>query len=240
MPSPFRIYIGRQHDRAVETVALAVAAAPYAAARWHNHPDPPAVGSAGRAGEVDAALTKALPRLLREVREVVGERRVTIVFDRGGWSPKLFGTMIKDGFDLLTYRKGRCRRINERRFIRRRAQLDGRWVDYLLHDQPVGFLKGKLRLRQVTRLCDGGHQTQVITSRWDLRDIEVAYRMFSTSMRRTIRCTASRRGGSSTVITIATALIAFTMLSVFSAAVRVVASPTKFQVCTHRWHPTRE
>src|SRR6201988_2592489 len=28
-------------------------------------------------GEVDAALTKAMPRLLREVREVVGERRVT-------------------------------------------------------------------------------------------------------------------------------------------------------------------
>src|SRR5258707_5010543 len=129
-------------------------------------------------GEVNAALTKALPRLLREVRDLVGEQRVTIVFDRGGWSPKLFGTMIKDGFDLLTYRKGRCRRINERRFIRRRAELDGRSVDYLLHDQPVGFLKGKLRLRQVTRLCDDGHQTQVITSRWDLRDIEVANRMF--------------------------------------------------------------
>ena len=129
-------------------------------------------------GEADAALTKALPRLLREVRELVGERRVTIVFDRGGWSPKLFDTMIKDGFDLLTYRKGRCRRINERRFIRRHAELDGCWVDYLLHDQPVRFLKGKLRLRQVTRLCDDGHQTQVITSRCDLRDIEVAYRMF--------------------------------------------------------------
>jgi transposase len=129
-------------------------------------------------GEVNAALTKALPRLLREVRDLVGERRVTVVFDRGGWSPKLFDTMVKDGFDLLTYRKGRCRRINERRFIRRRAELDGCWVDYLLHDQPVRFLKGKLRLRQVTRLCDDGHQTQVITSRCDLRDIEVAYRMF--------------------------------------------------------------
>ena len=88
-------------------------------------------------GEVDAALTKALPRLLREVRDLIGERRVTIVFDRGGWSPKLFATMIKDGFDLLTYRKGRCRRIHERRFIRRHAELDGCWVDYLLHDQPV-------------------------------------------------------------------------------------------------------
>jgi transposase len=129
-------------------------------------------------GEVDAALTKAMPRLLREVREVVGERRVTIVFDRGGWSPKLFAAMIKDGFDVLTYRKGRCRRINERRFVRRRAVLDGCSVDYLLHDEPVRFLKGRLRLRQVTRLCDGGHQTNVITSRWDLRDIEVAYRMF--------------------------------------------------------------
>ena len=129
-------------------------------------------------GEVDAALTKAMPRLLREVREVIGDRRVTIVFDRGGWSPQLFAEMIKSGFDVLTYRKGHCRRINERRFIRRRAQLDGRLVDYLLHDQPVRFLKSKLRLRQVTRLCDGGHQTNVITSRWDLRDIEVAYRMF--------------------------------------------------------------
>jgi transposase len=129
-------------------------------------------------GEVEAALTKAMPRLLREVREVVGERRVTIVFDRGGWSPKLFAAMIKSGFDVLTYRKGHCRRINEQRFIRRRAKLDGRLVEYFLHDQPVRFLKGRLRLRQVTRLCDGGHQTNVITSRWDLRDIEVAYRMF--------------------------------------------------------------
>ncbi len=81
--------------------------------------------------------------------------------------------------DLPTHCKGRCRRINESSFIRRRAKLDGRWVDYLLHDEPVRFLKGRLRLRQVTRLlCDGGHQTNVITSRWALRDIEVAYRMF--------------------------------------------------------------
>jgi hypothetical protein len=67
--------------------------------------------------------------------------------------------MIKDGFDLLTYRAGQCRRIHERRFTRRRTEFDGRSVDYLLHDQPVGFLKGRLRLRQVTRLCDDGHQS---------------------------------------------------------------------------------
>jgi hypothetical protein len=51
-------------------------------------------------------------------------------------------------------------------------------VEYLLHDQAVRFLKGKLRLRQVTRLTETGHQTAVLTSRWDLRDIVIAYRMF--------------------------------------------------------------
>ena len=129
-------------------------------------------------GEVDAALSKAFAHLLQQVRAVVGERRVTIVFDRGGWSPKLFQRMIQQGFDILTYRKGKTRRIHERRFVRRRAKLDGRWVSYDLHDQPVRFLKGKLRLRQITRLCDTGHQTQVITNRSDLRDIEIAWRMF--------------------------------------------------------------
>jgi hypothetical protein len=129
--------------------------------------------------ELDPSLAKAFPQLLKEVRAAVGERQVTIVFDRGGWSPKLFRSLIEQGFHLLTYRKGKSRRIHERRFVRRRAKLDGRRLSYDLHDQPVRLLKGKLRLRQITRLCeDGSHQTQILTSRWDLRDIEVAYRMF--------------------------------------------------------------
>ncbi len=126
----------------------------------------------------NAGMVKMLPEILGQLRQLVGERGLTIVFDRGGWSPTLFRELIKDGFDILTYRKGRSRGINEKRFVRRRAKLDGRWVSYRLHDQNVWFLKGKLRLRQVTRLSDNGHQTQVLTSRWDLRDIEVAYRMF--------------------------------------------------------------
>ncbi len=128
--------------------------------------------------EANAGLVKMLPEVLGEVRKLVGDRRVTIVFDRGGWSPKLFRKMIKDGFDILTYRKGKSRRISEKRFVTRRAKLDGRWVNYQLHDQAVRFLKGRLRLRQVTRLLDDGHQTRVLTSRWDRRDIEIAYRMF--------------------------------------------------------------
>jgi hypothetical protein len=70
------------------------------------------------------------------------------------------------------------RRIAEKRFVWRTAKLDGRPVKYRLHDQAVRFLRGKLRLRQVTRLTDDGKQTPIVTSRWDLRDVVVAYRMF--------------------------------------------------------------
>jgi hypothetical protein len=82
------------------------------------------------------------------------------------------------GFDLLTYRKGGIRHIAEKRFTMHKARLDGRRVQYLLQDQPVRFLKGKLRLRQVTRLTETGHQTPMVTSRWDLRAIVIAHRMF--------------------------------------------------------------
>ncbi len=129
--------------------------------------------------EANAAMTRMLVPILEEVRSLIGpRRRVTIVFDRGGWSPQLFQKLLAMGFDILTYRKGRVRRIAEKRFVWRTAKLDGRPVKYLLHDQPVRFLRGKLRLRQVTRLTDNGKQTPILTSRWDLRDIVVAYRMF--------------------------------------------------------------
>lgn len=128
--------------------------------------------------EANEGLAHMLPPVLAELRGLVGERRVTVVFDRGGWSPKLFMVIIAQGFDILTYRKGRCRRIPPGHFRDCAAVIDNREVAYRLADQGVWLLGGRLRLRQVTRLGDDGHQTHVITSRRDLPTIEVAYRMF--------------------------------------------------------------
>jgi hypothetical protein len=129
--------------------------------------------------EANAGLVKMPPAILGEVRSLIGERRVTVVFDRGGYSPKLFQKLIGEGFDILTYRKGRFPRIAKKRFQQLRSVIDGREVTYVLADQGVHFLRGKLRLRQVTRLAeDDNHQTPILTSRRDLSAIEVAYRMF--------------------------------------------------------------
>ena len=57
--------------------------------------------------EPSDSLAGELRRLLPDLRQVVGEgRRVTVCFDRGGWSPALFADITGAGFDLLTWRKG--------------------------------------------------------------------------------------------------------------------------------------
>jgi transposase len=129
--------------------------------------------------EANAGMVKMLPMVLAQIRALIGQRRVTVVFDRGGFSPKLFVWLIDQGFDVLTYRKGRCPRVPGKRFRRRVGRLDGQRVAYVLADQEVRLLRGKLRLRQVTRLREHGHQTAVLTSRRDLPALEVAYRMFA-------------------------------------------------------------
>jgi hypothetical protein len=127
--------------------------------------------------EANAGMVKMLPTVLEQVRALIAERRITVVFDRGGFSPKLFLQLIANGFDILTYRKGASPRVAKCRFSLHEEVIDGRMLSYTLADQEVRLLAGKLRLRQVTRLRDD-HQTPVLTSRRDLSPVEVAFRMF--------------------------------------------------------------
>jgi hypothetical protein len=170
-----RVYHGK-HTIPKAHVARRRLAAPATTDYWVNdkHGDPLFVVTA----EANSGMVKVLPILLSQVRAMIGNRRLTVVFDRGGYSPKLFLRLVESGFDILTYRKGRCPPVLRKRFRMHEGRLDGRALSYVLADQQVRFLKGKLRLRQVTRLTDSGHQTQVLTSRRDLKALEVAFRMF--------------------------------------------------------------
>jgi hypothetical protein len=128
--------------------------------------------------DANAGLVKMLPKILQELRRLMGRRRLTVVFDRGGFSPRLFQQILAAEFDLLTYRKGRYRLIPRKAFRPHRTIVQGRTITYVLADQEVRLLKGKLRLRQVTRRMDNGHQTPILTSRRDLSAAQVAYRTF--------------------------------------------------------------
>jgi hypothetical protein len=147
--------------------------------------------------EVNAKLTQVLEPILADVRRLVGDgRRMTVVFDRGGFSPKLFARLIDAGFDVITYRKGNVNKLRSTRFATVREKIDGLWQEYTICDRPrvrVGTLpaekksprwkRGKAKkrylwMREVRVLRDGGRQTPILTNRQDPSAAMVAYRMF--------------------------------------------------------------
>ena len=137
-----------------------------------------------------ASTAAEIRRLLPDIRELVDGRRTTIVFDRGGWSPTLFAHLADERFDLLTYRKGKVRRepasaftvhtFTDERGIEHQWELADRNVRIRLPDAQAKRRGRKtLLLRQIVRRCPGGHQTAILTSRFDLSAAEIAGRMFN-------------------------------------------------------------
>jgi Helix-turn-helix domain len=142
--------------------------------------------------EPSDSLAGELRRLLPQLRQVVGAgRRVTVCFDRGGWSPALFADITAAGFDLLTWRKGPAPDLPADTFTAVTCADDrGRDHQYDLADTTVtlriseGPRKGQaVSLRQVTRRVParggGIRQIHALTSRTDLAAGEVCWRLAS-------------------------------------------------------------
>lgn len=145
--------------------------------------------------EMNAALTQVLEPILEQVKAVMpAGQRPTVLFDRGGFSAKLFRRLIDGGFDVITYRKGKRRPLPRGSFSEHTLEIDGRNCKYQLCDQAtvrVGRLRPKrkkrrrgelpqyLWMRQVTVLREDGGQTPVLTNRTDLEAALVVYRLFA-------------------------------------------------------------
>jgi transposase len=148
--------------------------------------------------EPSSSLAGQIRGLLPQLRAIAGEgRKVTLCFDRGGWSPDLFADIADAGFDLLTYRKNDAGQdtpaLPASAFATASwAGDDGRQHAYDLADATAdlaittGRHKGRvLSLRQVTRRkpAPGGtdRQVHILTTRQaaDLPAAGVIYRMTS-------------------------------------------------------------
>lgn len=143
---------------------------------------------------MNAGLTQVLEAIVTEAKQwVPAGQRLTVLFDRGGWSVKLFARLIALGVDVITYRKGTHKKLPRSQFVAQRVAAAGGDKLYWLHDQPrvrVGRLRSHRRqrcagvgpeylwLRQVTVLRDDGRQTAIVTSRTDLEAVAVAWRLF--------------------------------------------------------------
>jgi transposase len=124
--------------------------------------------------EAHPSLANVILPILEAAQELTGKRRLTMVFDRGGWSPTLFALLAEREVDFLTYRKGKYEAVPVDAFKLIPAPTGG--PDWLLHDSEVE-LKSGMTVRQITRL-KGTHQTPIITTRRDLPAEVLAARMF--------------------------------------------------------------
>jgi hypothetical protein len=127
----------------------------------------------------DGLLSMMDETILPEVRKLVGEeRRVTVIFDREGWSPKMFARWGERKFDVMTYRKGKYEAWPKGCFSEVEVDVYGKKVRYQLGERSVLLGRG-LWMREVRRLCESGHQTSVMSTRQDIEMEEIAVRMFS-------------------------------------------------------------
>jgi transposase len=144
--------------------------------------------------EMNAGLTQVLEAIVTEAQQLVpAGQRLTVLFDRGGWSPRLFARLQAVGVDIITYRKGKRRPLPFSHFSTHQVHEDGQDKTYWLCDQPrvrVGRLRPRrqrrrlagepayLWLRQITVLREDGRQTVIVTNRTDLTAGEVVRRLF--------------------------------------------------------------
>ncbi len=142
--------------------------------------------------EPGASLATELRDLLPELRTAVGDdRRVLVGFDRGGWSPDLFKHMAERGFDVLTWRKGASKNVEEKLFaevthIDEHGQTRKWSVADTVVDLPLAATKKTgevLNIRQLSRIVaatgGGTRQIHILTTDLTMGAGEVVYRMGS-------------------------------------------------------------
>jgi hypothetical protein len=114
---------------------------------------------------VDSSFHDALvKRVLPEIREVVGDRRVRIVFDREGWSRELFGDLLRLNFDFITYRKGTYEPLPENEFGTVALSIPGQPdVEYELAESTLQE-EGWPELRLIALKKKNGGQTHVVAT----------------------------------------------------------------------------
>ena len=186
-----QVYSGRQGRLKKPFVSRQKLCLPAAAGYWLNaldgqpfvclHQDlDPGMLAAVR-GEIVPHLRElgALPA----VAEEGSEPAVTLVFDREGWSPKLFRELAREGVACVTWRKGKRGEDWPQNAFRElpvpvRGPGGERLRPVRLAKAPVDLLKD-FQAREIRRLLDDGRQAAWVTTHPSLDTARVAGAMLS-------------------------------------------------------------
>ena len=139
-------------------------------------------------GLVQALRTEIVP-CLRELGSLPSDWEagagpaVTLVFDREGWSPKLFRELVGQGVACITWRKGsQTADWDESAFRATAVPISGpggqTWRTARLAEREVELLKG-FAVREIRRQLDDGRQAALVTTHPELSMERVAGALLS-------------------------------------------------------------
>jgi hypothetical protein len=126
--------------------------------------------------EAHPTVAQVLPEVLADVRALVGPRRLTVAFDRGGWSGATFKKVVAEGFDFITYRPGHHDPLPADAF-EDCPKRDGvktkvrQLADMRLQVRAYG------EARLIVILSDNGKQTHIVTSNRNALPLDLALQL---------------------------------------------------------------
>ncbi len=130
------------------------------------------------AAQPNQSLTQMLPRLVEHIRSVIGEREFTLVFDRGGYSPKVFRRLREDKVQIISYRRKPFDLYPASAFSRQTCEFKGERREFDLYETTV-HLKEFGPVRNIAVLREKGRQTHILTTDRKMEPALIACLMFN-------------------------------------------------------------
>jgi hypothetical protein len=107
-------------------------------------------------------LANAMPEIIAAIRRVVGARRFTVVFDRGGFDGKLFTWLTEQRIGFITYQRGDPK-LPDHAFVRRETRFEGRPVKMRVAEDGA-WVNGRGPWRRIVVRGKDGHQVPILTN----------------------------------------------------------------------------
>lgn len=128
--------------------------------------------------EAHPTVAQVLPQVLDDVRRLVGPARMTVAFDRGGWSGATFKKLVAEGFDFVTYRPGHHDLLPEDAFSQY-TMPDGHKSEVMTLADTHLSVSGYGRARLIVIQCPDGKQTHVVASNQDAPAVDVVLQLIA-------------------------------------------------------------